>query len=332
MTLTDCRAAPCGQGILNAHNYLGRRDVAELNRVKDVYLADPAHVTDVDDAIHGWPAEAGTGTVFIQPYKDVSNEDKDRWERWDLFTTLIHEFLHVLMHPNFRAAADIIGGTARKILVEGVAEIMRTELWSGLGNLSGRLASPAMAPRRQQVEGKRYDYKKDVVHDHEYYDEMAEAEKIDAEVGHDNVKAAFFLGHVELLGLGAGTRTERGSLSGVASFEPDDTRDARVIVASPGDTYAGLLDRSGAVSGALLNDATGVPLPPGGAIAAGTRVRIPGIQWIRAITNDTLGSVAQQHNVSVAALARANGFAPGAPPSTPLVAGGRILIPIHSGP
>lgn len=328
----NCYSPPCGQSILDANHYLGSRDSAELARVRDVYMASPTNVTDIDDAIHGWPAEAGSGTVFIQPYQRIPDEDAKRTQRWQLFTTLIHEFMHVLMHPNFAAAADIIGGTARKILVEGFAEVMRTELWSGPGKLQSRLPGAELAPLREQVEGKRYDYKASVVKDAGYYDQLADATAIDNKVGHENAKVAFFLGHVELLGLGTGTRTEGGSLAGVAMYEPTDSADAEVVVAVAGDSYAGLLAASGAKSGALLNDATGAPLPVGAAIAAGTRVRIPGIRWVRAIVNDTLGSVAQQHNVSVAALAAANGFPPGAPATSPLVVGKRILIPIRPKP
>lgn len=332
LRVPNCYSAPCGQSILDAHNYLGSRDSAELARVRDLYMATAANVTDIDDAIHGWPAEAGSGTVFIQPYQRIPDEDAKRTQRWELFTTLIHEFMHVLMHPNFAAAANIIGGTARKILVEGFAEVMRTELWSGPGQLKSRLPGAELAPLREQVEGKRYDYKESVVKDAGYYDQLADATKIDSKVGHENAKTAFFLGHVELLGLGTGTRTEGGSLAGVAMYEPTDSADAQVVVAVAGDSYAGLLAASGAKPGGLLNDATGAPLPVGAAIAAGTRVRIPGIRWVRAIVNDTLGSVAQQHNVGVAALAAANGFPPGAPATSPLVVGKRILIPLRPKP
>lgn len=323
----NCYSVPCGQSILDSHNYLGRRDIGELRRVRDLYMA--AHVTDIDDTIHGWGAEAGTGTVFIQPYQRIPDEDSKRTQRWKLLTTLIHEFMHVLMHPNFAAAANIIGGTARKILVEGFAEVMRTELWSGAGRLRSRVASSEMAPLREQVEGRRFDYKDSVVQDSGYYDQLTDATTIDTAVGHENAKTAFFLGHVELLGLGAGTRTEGGSLAGVGMYEPADSPDAQVVVAVAGETYAGLLARSGASSGGLLNDTTGVPLPVGAAIAPGTRVRIPGIRWTRAIANDTLGSVAQQHNVTVSALAAANGFPAGSLATMPLITGSRILIPIH---
>jgi hypothetical protein len=325
-----CRAAPCGQDILDAHHFLGSRDAAELDRVRDVYMSTPANVTDIDDAIHSWPAEAGTGTVFIQPYERIPNETEKRKQRWRLFTTFIHEMMHVVEHPNFGEAANRIGGTGQKILVEGFAELMRTELWSGPGQLKGRLASSELAPLREKVEGTTYPYDAAVIEDAPYYEQLADAQEIDKTVGHENAKAAFFLGHVELLGLGAGTRTEAGSLAGIAMYEPSEVADAEVIVPEAGDTVATLLSLTGASPGGLLDDATGAKLPAAAPIAPGTRVRVPGIRWVRALANDTLGSVAQQNRVTVAALARANRFPAAAPASTPLVTGTRVLIPIHA--
>jgi len=130
--------------------------------------------------------------------------------------------------------------------------------------------------------------------------------------------------------LGAGTITSSGApLGNIATYKPTDSRDANVIVAAAGDTYAGLLAKTGASPGSLINDATGSVLPAGAAIVAGTRIRIAGIQWVSAIDGDTLGTLAQQHNVTVPALAAANGFAAGAAPAATLIGGTRVLIPVH---
>jgi hypothetical protein len=324
----DCQADPCGQKILDDHHYVHHRDLAERNRVRDLYLASPANITDLDDTIHSWEGEAGTGTVFIQPYARTSGEE-GRKNRWKNFKILLHEMMHIVSHPNFAAAATRIGGTAQKILDEGFAEVFTREIWSEGGALKSRLANPEMSGVRQQVEGGKYDYDAGIVGDVSYYDQLSDASKIDVEVGRPNSKAAFFLGHVELLGLGTGTRTEGAPLAGVGMYEPSDDPNAQVVVTVAGDSYANLLTRTGATSGALLDDATGVPLPVAAPVAPGARIRIPGIRWTRAIANDTLGAVAKQHEIPVAALALANGFPAGAPPGTPLVVGTRVLIPIH---
>jgi hypothetical protein len=326
-----CITPTCSQEVLNKHHYFAGRDQVELDRITNVYLATPSNVADVRDAILGWPAESGTGTVFVQPYQGNLNPLQKRQARWTLFTTLIHEMMHILTHPNFDAAANNIGGTGQKVLSEGFAEVMRSELWSGPGNLKTRIANAEFAPLRQQVEGSPLPYNAAAVVDAGYYPEQADAQQIDAKVGHPNAKAAFFLGQVELLGLGAGTSTAPGkSLAGIAAFSPNDEKDAEIVVAQPGDTYASIADRTGAAFGGLRDETTGNPLPPIFAITAGIRVKVPGIRWVAAVKDNTLASVAEQNHVSVAALAKANQLPLASPGNTPLIPPKRLLIPIHT--
>jgi Domain of unknown function (DUF4157)/LysM domain len=330
MTLrAGCPLPPCGQGVLDSYHVVPTRtpDSAEYTRVLNLFATDPANQTDIDDAIHSWPAEAGTGTVFIQPYV-VSTPTELRRNRWDVFTTLIHEMMHILAHPNFERTALLIGGTARKYLTEGFAEVMRHELWDGRGQLKARLASPENAPLRQQVEGASYPYDPSVVKYHSDYAEYNEAKQIDAKVGHENAKAAYFLGHTELLGLGAGTQSV-SPLAGVALYSGTESANADVIVAEPGDTYATIQSRTNAPAGGIL-DSGGVVLPVGAPIAAGTRLRVPGIRWVYAVQSDTLGSIARQHNVQLADLARANSLPPGTPETHTFAVGTRVLIPVHT--
>jgi hypothetical protein len=332
MTLSGCPVAPCPQAVLNTYNCLPTRrppspDSTEFTRVGTKFATDPANRADIDDAIHSWPAEAATGTVFIQPYKAAPPADI-RKIRWDLFTTLIHEMMHVLAHPNFEKTADAVGGPAQKYLSEGFADVMRHELWDGPGALQTRLSSAEMAPLRQQVEGNSYPYDPAVVVYHPDYGEYAQAKSIDAAIGHANAKAAFFLGHTELLGLGQGTQSQ-APLTGLASYRATDSAQAEWFVARAGDTYAMIQTRTNAPAGGILNSA-GLALTPGSAITAGMRLRVPGIQWAYAIKDDTLGTIATQHSVSVANLAVANALPAGTPESHPMPVGTRVLIPIHT--
>jgi LysM repeat protein len=171
-----------------------------------------------------------------------------------------------------------------------------------------------------------------MVIDHGYYDQLADATQIDAKVGHQNAKAAFFLGQVELLGIGAGTSTEGGGAipAGVAGFTATDSKDAEVIVAQAGDTLATIQARTNAAAGGVLDEATGVPIVPVIPIPVGKRLKVPGIRWIAAVKNNTLASVAAQNEVSIAALAVANGLPANSPGTTPLISPRRILIPIHT--
>ena len=73
-----------------------------------------------------WPAEASTGTVFLQ-LRDAGYQNKVGM--WDLFMTLVHEFMHLVTHPNYGNAADLIGGGGRDILIEGMDEHMSQQVW-----------------------------------------------------------------------------------------------------------------------------------------------------------------------------------------------------------
>ena len=310
-------------------------DMAEFVRVRDSFVS--ANESDINDAIHGWPAEASGGIIKMQPFGDATTSDEIRRFRWDAFTTLIHEMMHVLQHPNYKNTYSRIGGSGMEILKEGMADVMRHDVWdSTAGNLSGRLATPEYAPIRREVENGKYPYDSSVVQEHSYYPETTAAQNIvfgsgvgpgrTTGVGMANAKAAFFLGHTELLGLGAGTRTSGGSLAGLATYDPSDVANAGVYVIEAGDTIDTVRARTNAAPGGIRDGAgnviTAIP-------AVGTQVHIAGIRWVRAIASDTLGTVADQNNVSMAALAAANRLPAGSPASTPFAAGTRILIPIH---
>lgn len=312
-----------GQDVLDTYHCVPTRspDDTEFYRVLDVYVK--ANKTDIDDTIHGWPAEAGTGTVFIQPYTAADPKDL-RTTRWDVFTTLIHEMMHIVAHPNFSNTADLIGGTAHKYLTEGFAEVMRHDLWDGPGNLKGRVAADAAL--RTEVEGATKPYDAASVVYHSDYDEYAQAKEIVSKVGMADAKAAFFLGHTEYLGLGEGTASEH-SLSKVAQWTSKDSTEKDTYVVMAGDTYDTVKDKLSAPAGSLLTS-TGTALAPGAALAAGTKVRVPGIQRVWVIKGDTVGSVADQHGISTDALAKANDL-PSRAPATALTTGAHLYIPIH---
>jgi hypothetical protein len=325
-----------GAAVLNSHHVVPTRspDDVEFNRVRNLFATDPANRSDIDDAIHGWPAEA-TGGVNIQPYQTTGTLATERRNRWDIFTTLLHEMMHILEHPNYRRTRDLIGGSAQEILKEGMPDVMRRDLWDGPGALQTRLATPALAPVRRQVEGGSYSYDPSVVHYHQDYGVMTEARTIvygglgRPGVGIANAKAAFFLGHTEFLGLGAGTATQGGvSLVGTAGYSATESAEAEIIVVSAGDTYATIRARTNAPAGGIL-DTAGKPVAAGAPLAAGTRLRVPGIRYVYSLQEDTLANIAQQNDVTVAALVQANNLPPGTPGTFRFAPGRRVLIPIH---
>jgi LysM repeat protein len=325
-----------GAAVLSTFHVIPTRspDDVEFNRVRNRFATDPANRTDIDDTIHGWPAEA-TGGVNIQPYASAGTLAAERRTRWDMFTTLLHEFMHVLEHPNYRRTRTLIGGSAAEILKEGMPDVMRRDLWDGPGALHSRVATPGLAPVRRQVEGGDYPYDASVVQYHPDYPMITPARAIvhgganGPGVGMANAKAAFFLGHTELLGLGAGTATQGGaSLVGTADYSATERADAEMVVVRAGDTYASIRARTNAPAAGILDTANN-PVVAGAALAPGTRLRVPGIRYVRSLREDTIADIARQNGVPVAALIRANTLAPGTPNSFRFAAGARVLIPIH---
>jgi LysM repeat protein len=312
-----------GQQVLDTHHVLEDRDGAEFTRVLQLYALDPANRGDIDDAIHSWPAEAGTGTVFIQPFADPAADT--RTIRWDLFTTLIHEMMHKVAHPNFERTAQAIGGSAQKYMTEGFADLMRHDLWDGAGGLRARLGTRAGAALRRRVEGASYPYDASKIVYHNDYTEIAQARQIRRHVGMENCKAAFFLGHTELLGIGAGTGATT-SLAGLADWQTSDAADEQIYTSQAGDTLGSISGRTGVPERSLRRE-NPRDMPGGADPAAGSRIAALGIRYVRAIQGDTLGTVARQNGVTVAALAAANGFPAAAPDSTALAAGRRLMIP-----
>ena len=325
-----------GAAVLTTHRVIPTRspDDAEFNRVRNRFATEAANRADIDDTIHGWPAEA-TGGVNIQPYTSGGSVADKRRNRWDVFTTLIHEVMHVLEHPNYRRTRDSTGGSAQEILKEGMPDVMRRDLWDGPGALQARLATPALAPVRRQVEGSDFPYDASVVHYHADYSMATDARAVvyggpnGPGVGIANAKAAFFMGHTELLGLGAGTATQGGaSLVGTANYAATESADAEIFVVGAGENYADVQSRTNAPAGGIRDAANNV-LAAGSPVAPGTRLRVPGIRWVYSLREDTLADIARKNGVTEAALRRANGLPPPTPNSFRFAVGTRVLIPIH---
>ena len=318
---------PAGVGL--AHHYdnsRARPDRAEHDRVRDVWLNGGGRAK-VRQMIRSWPAEAGSGTVYLQ-----LRHYHDRKGMWQLFGTLLHEFQHLVTHPNYGRTADAIGGEGRAILIEGMAEHMRFQVWSHvLSTLAGNDAL------RQLVEGSYYqtpanaaDYAAGGLADEGasdgVYDERTQADDIANRVGEENARAAFFMGHVEALGIGAGSKSEQ-PLTGLASWRAGGNGVPDIyVVGAAGETVADVRRRTGSTH---VEDSSGtVWVDPAHAFAAGEQLTVPGVRWHTAIEEDTRGQVANQNGVTQAALEQANDLTP-APATTPVPPGTLLLIPVH---
>jgi hypothetical protein len=309
------------------HCSYSSRDRAAFERVRDLFVNDPANQADIDDAIHSWPGE-NSDKVYIQPW-GTTDPKKKRQARWDLFTVLLHEMLHSLQHPNYVAAFQALGGTAMELLKEGMLDVMRRDLWDPSGGKLGTwLTTPAAAGVRTKVEGATLPLDASTIVYHNDYENLPDAQSVVAKVGLDNCKAAFFLGKVELLGLSADpAKTVTGApLAGIASWQASDPDNADIYVAQAGESPAAIALKCG-VDPAAITAADGSALPAGYTPAAGAKLKIKGIRYVHAVDGDTLATLAAQSGVTPESVAAANDYAAGTAPGTAIAAGTRILIP-----
>ncbi len=186
---------------------IGNSKVKALDREHGAIQSRPEEALIVDDVrekildkyywdlleIHkGWPGFASDGVVNIQRFK--SDEHKtNRAEMWDLFQTVVHEYLHTLEHSAhvaYRRGLD--GQDGSMTLHEGVVEYFTYTV------LESVKYDDAL---RRDVEGEFYEEGvADPIPEYRGYAEQAQAEKLAGIVGARNVMAAFFLGDVAKIG------------------------------------------------------------------------------------------------------------------------------------
>jgi hypothetical protein len=266
--------------------------------------------------------------VFVQ-LRDGGYQD--RAGLWDLFATFVHELLHLVTHPNYAAAADRIGGGARDVLIEGMDDHFCRQVWA---SVRPRIAGDA--PLRQLVEAAFYtpvanagDYAAGGAIDQRVYNHaygsVAQADDIAAQVGEANVRAAYFMGHVEAIGIGVGT-TGQTPVGTIGTWRPKGLGEPDIYVVRPGGESVGTIrTRTGAV---VIRDAAGNTLVDDTlARAAGERLTIPALRWHTTIPEDTRAQVANQHGITQAALERANNL-PRAVGQTRFPVGTVLLIPL----
>ena len=278
-----------GQPILDKYKVLQWRDKAEFARVNQKFALDPANRPTSTTPSTTWPAEAGTGIVYIQPYAPpAADTDADRRNRWDLYTTLIHEMMHKVAHPNFERTAQAIGGTSRKILTEGFADLMRHDvLWEGPGKLKDRLATPAMANVRLQGGGRELPLQGlgRPVPQRLRRDRRGPRDRRPGR--HRELQDRLLPRATELLGIGAGTNATT-SLAKLAEWDPKDAADAEIYVCRPATRSRG--SRPGPewrrARPAGRREAAEIRL-----LARGRRPsQFPGIRYVQSIQGDTLTS------------------------------------------
>ncbi len=172
-----------------------------LQKIGSDILKNEANVKRLYEIGRAWPAVASGAEVNIQMFKK-SLPKEDRKFLWDLFYTIIHEYLHTLAHSKYDAHAEKLGGEKSaegNTLIEGVDSLLTETVWANARPRS------SLKEVRDRVEGELY---RDLPFDASLlppypshrYPSFNRAIKLVDIVGIHNLYAAYFLGKVELIG------------------------------------------------------------------------------------------------------------------------------------
>jgi peptidoglycan hydrolase-like protein with peptidoglycan-binding domain len=138
-----------------------------------------------------------SGIIKIQRMKS-GDDDQDRDTLWKKFGTMIHEYIHSIAHPAWRAYKEQkakADSQAGHVLTEGVTELLTRTVVSQIDLKDQHL--------HKQVLGKMSDDGElpDLGRDNKYGTERSRAEALVGVVGIHNLYAAYFLGETSLIGV-----------------------------------------------------------------------------------------------------------------------------------
>ena len=171
-----------------------------LNDIANTFVASMANVKKLNEIDRNWDASADPAkrTVNLQIFKQATPQ-KDREFLWDMYQTLIHEYIHTLAHPKFVAFADRFGPTPENnTLIEGVDSFLTEIVWS---EAKKHTADPAL---RAKIEGPAFSgapFDASVIPPiyNRRYASYIQAVKLVNTVGIQNLYAAYFQGKVDLI-------------------------------------------------------------------------------------------------------------------------------------
>lgn len=169
-----------------------------LRKLAIEFTGTREQITKLNEIDRGWPATAGGGDINIQVFKAESAE-KDQDFLWDMFQTLIHEYLHTLVDGDYEDYAESFGTTSNEFntLMEGVDSLLTEIVWSnveprvGDKDLRGKIEGPVysqLPPIKVKPASRRR------------YASYSEAVRVVNIVGIRNLCVAYFLGKVDKIG------------------------------------------------------------------------------------------------------------------------------------
>jgi hypothetical protein len=154
---------------------------------------DDETVRKLVETRRAWGGMAAGSQVYVDLFHNPDST-KDRAARWEMFQTLIHEYLHTLAHEKYEAYAKSFGANSEQwnTLIEGVDNVLDEVVWA---RVEPRTKEPAL---RTAVEGAAHAKLPPMdVKAPGRYDSYEEAFRLTGIVGIGNVMAAYFLGLVD---------------------------------------------------------------------------------------------------------------------------------------
>jgi len=176
-------------------------EARSLDKLATEFVATPANVTRLNEIYRNWAGVQSEGEIFVQLFRAPTPE-KDRLLLWEMFQTLIHEYLHTLVHRKYQKAAAEFGTNSNEwnTLMEGVDSLLTEIVWVAV--------EPHVKDKdlRKQIEGKEIAELPPIEVPHVSalsgrYASYTEALRLVDLVGVTNLYAAYFLGLVDRIGL-----------------------------------------------------------------------------------------------------------------------------------
>jgi len=184
----------------DSHDRPQNDEAKALAKLADEFTSTDAEVQKLNEIDRGWDASAfpATGDINIQIFRQPTT-DEDRDFLWDMFQTLIHEYMHTLADPAYRRFANRFGRSSNEnnTLIEGVDSFLSEIVWT---NVEPRVNDSSL---RAEIEGPSYSQLPPIrvaPPSRRRYPSYTEAVKLVGVVGIRNLYAAYFMGDVEKIG------------------------------------------------------------------------------------------------------------------------------------
>jgi len=172
----------------------GRNPEAKLIvKIVEKATADKETVRKLVETYRNWGGMAGGGNIYVDLFHST-DVDQDRGKCWEMFQTLVHEYLHTLAFKGYVDYATTFGPSSNEwnTLIEGVDCVLDEVVWA---RVAPKVKDPGL---RKVVEGETHAKLPPIdVDPPGRYPSYTEAFRLVGLVGIQNIYAAYFLGKVD---------------------------------------------------------------------------------------------------------------------------------------